>query len=120
MTSPTKLYVIILLKIGNSSISMREVINNNLKSKCFLYFLLKLAGASFIVSYCYHHFYNILRLFNRLSFFFFSLQVKRSANICNKHGIYEMPHELPSDLRLKDVWKLGKFMKISKNYRIIT
>ena len=30
-----------------------------------------------------------------------SPQVKRSVIISNKHGIYELPHELPSDLRLK-------------------
>ena len=29
---------------------------------------------------------------------FFSLQVKRSVIISNKHGIYELPHELPIDL----------------------
>ena len=32
---------------------------------------------------------------------FFSPQVKRSVIISNKHGIYELPHELPNDLRLK-------------------
>ena len=30
-----------------------------------------------------------------------SPQVKRSAIICNKHGIYELPHELSNDLRLR-------------------
>ena len=28
-------------------------------------------------------------------------QVKRCAIITYKHGIYELPHELPNDLRLK-------------------
>ena len=32
---------------------------------------------------------------------FFSPQVKRSVIISNKHGIYELPHELPNDLRLR-------------------
>ena len=31
---------------------------------------------------------------------FFSPQVKRSVIISNKHGIYELPHELPNDLSL--------------------
>ena len=31
---------------------------------------------------------------------FFSSQVKRSVIISNKHGIYELPNELPNDLRL--------------------
>ena len=31
---------------------------------------------------------------------FLSPQVKRSAIISNKHGIYELPHELLNDLRL--------------------
>ena len=32
---------------------------------------------------------------------FFSSQVKRSVIISNKHGIYELPHELPNKLRLR-------------------
>ena len=31
---------------------------------------------------------------------FLSPQVKRSAIISNKHGIYELPHELPNDVSL--------------------
>ena len=31
----------------------------------------------------------------------FSQQVKGSVIINNKHSIYELPHELPSDLRLR-------------------
>ena len=33
--------------------------------------------------------------------FFLSPQVKRCAIITYKHGIYEMPHELPTDLGLR-------------------
>ena len=32
---------------------------------------------------------------------FLSLQVKRSVIISNKYGIYDLPHELPNDLRLR-------------------
>ena len=32
---------------------------------------------------------------------FLSPQVKRSAIISNKQGVYELPHELPNDLRLR-------------------
>ena len=32
---------------------------------------------------------------------FFSPQVQRSVIISNKHGIYELPDELPKDLRLR-------------------
>ena len=32
---------------------------------------------------------------------FLSAQVKRSVIISNKHGAYELPHELPIDLRLR-------------------
>ena len=32
---------------------------------------------------------------------FLSQQVKGCAIITYKHGIYELPHELPNDLRLK-------------------
>ena len=31
---------------------------------------------------------------------FHSSQVKRNAYISNKNGIYELPHELPNNLRL--------------------
>ena len=37
---------------------------------------------------------------------FLSPQVKQSTIISNKHGIYELPHELPNDLRL------GKLRKV--------
>ena len=32
---------------------------------------------------------------------FLSAQVKRCAIITYKHGIYELPHELPNNLRLR-------------------
>ena len=32
---------------------------------------------------------------------FLTRQVKRSVIISNKHGIYELPHKLPNDLRLR-------------------
>ena len=34
---------------------------------------------------------------------FLSLQVERKVNISNKYGIYELPHELPNDLRLLEI-----------------
>ena len=45
--------------------------------------------------------------------------VKRGAIISNKHGIYELPHKFPNDLRLKDLRKIGNIRKISKFHRII-
>ena len=47
---------------------------------------------------------------------FLSAQVKRWAIITYKHCIYELPHELPNDLRLlrKDLRKLGNIRKVSK------
>ena len=36
---------------------------------------------------------------------FFLPQVKRSVIISNKHDIYELPHELPNDLRSKILGK---------------
>ena len=41
-----------------------------------------------------------MRLFDTLPIFF-SLKVERGLIISNKHGIYELPHELPNDLKLK-------------------
>ena len=42
----------------------------------------------------------ILRIFDVLPNFL-SLQVKRCAIITYKHGIYDLPHDLPNKLRLK-------------------
>ena len=45
--------------------------------------------------------HNILRLFDNLrNFLFTSKRLKQSVIISNKHVIYELSHELPSDLRL--------------------
>ena len=44
---------------------------------------------------------------------FLSPQVKRWAIITYKHGIYQLPHKLPNDLR-----KLGNIRKVSKLHRI--
>ena len=38
---------------------------------------------------------------------FFSPQVKRLVIITYKHGIYQLPHELPNDFKLKNLRKLG-------------
>ena len=48
----------------------------------------------------YNTTHNILRLFDVLPNFL-SHQVKRRVIISNKDGIYELPHELPNDLRLR-------------------
>ena len=45
-----------------------------------------------------------------------SSQVKRCAITTCKGNIYELPHELPNNLRLK---KLGSSKKVSKFHRII-
>ena len=48
----------------------------------------------------YNQFHNILRL---LIFYqiFLSRQVKRSMINSNKHGIYELPYELPNNLKVR-------------------
>ena len=43
-----------------------------------------------------HKFWDIL-MFDKI---FVSPQVKRIVIISNKHGIYELPHKFPNDLRL--------------------
>ena len=63
----------------------------------------------------YNNLHNILRLFDVLPNFL-SPQVKRCAIITYKHGMYELPHELPNDLRLR---KLGNIRKVSKLHRMI-
>ena len=47
---------------------------------------------------------------------FVSPQVKQIVIISNKRGIYELPHELPNDLKLRI---LGNIKKITKRHRII-
>ena len=47
----------------------------------------------------YNQFHNILRLFNVLQIFL-PPQVKQWAIITYKHGIHELSHELPNNLRL--------------------
>ena len=41
-------------------------------------------------------------------------QVKRSAIISNKRGIYELPHELPNDVGLKTLGNLERSRKAKK------
>ena len=43
----------------------------------------------------------IFREFFILYQIFFSPQVKQSMFIIDKHGIYELPHKLPSNLNLR-------------------
>ena len=40
----------------------------------------------------------------------FSPQVKRCAVISYKHGMYELPHEMPNDIRLRTVenWEISR------------
>ena len=64
----------------------------------------------------YNNFYNILRLFDVLPTFL-SPQLKRSAIITYKHGIYELPHELPTDLRLR---KYHENLKTSQNDSLVS
>ena len=47
---------------------------------------------------------------------FLSPEVKQCAITTYKHGIYELPHEFPNDLRLT---KLGNIRKVSKLYRMM-
>ena len=47
---------------------------------------------------------------------FLSPQAKRYAIITYKQGMYQLPHELPNDLRLR---KLGNIRKVSKLHRMI-
>ena len=49
--------------------------------------------------------HNIVRLFDVLPNFLFSPQVKRTVTVSNKHGIYELLHKLPKDLRFKKYQK---------------
>ena len=67
-----------------------------------------------ITTYC-----NLIRNILRLLMFyqiFFSLERKWIVIISNKYCIYELPQELPKNLRLR---KLGNISKISNLHRIM-
>ena len=51
---------------------------------------------------------------------FISPQVKPYAIITYKHVMYELLHDLPNDLRSKDLKILGDVKKILKLHRMIT
>ena len=57
---------------------------------CIIPLLQKKPTISLIIFWAFLMFYQI----------FLSQQVKRWAIITYKHGIYELPHELPNNLRL--------------------
>ena len=48
-----------------------------------------------------------------------SPEVKRSVIISNKQGVYELPHELPNDLRLKNCRILGNKEKSGKSRNLL-
>ena len=47
---------------------------------------------------------------------FHATQVKRYAIITDQHGIYELPHELPKDFRLR---KLVNVRRVSELHKVI-
>ena len=63
----------------------------------------------------YDRFHNILRLFDVLPNLLFTTS-ETIGDIIYKHAIYELPHELPNDVRLR---KLGNIRKVSKFHRMI-
>ena len=75
-----------LHKLANLSFSITQ------KPLCFK--LSKLPAIIFIIFWDFLMFYQIL----------FPPQVKRYVIITYKHGIKELPHELPNDLRLRILW----------------
>ena len=50
-------------------------------------------------------------------------QVKRSATISNKLGVYELPHELPKDLSSglgsQEIRKNQENLKVCQNYKVV-
>ena len=67
-----------------------------------------------LVPNCKH--FHILRLVIMLLQIFLAPQVKRTAIIATKHGIYKLPHELPIDLRL---WILESLERSEKSQKFI-
>ena len=63
-------------------------------------------------------FEDFLTLYQNL----FSPQGKRSVIISYKHGVYELPHELPNDLKLMTLEnrKDQENLETSSNYNLVT
>ena len=78
---------------------MIEAVNKNIKAKEY---------------FADNHGHNILKLFDTFPFFF-SPDVKQRVIISNKHGIYELPHELPHELTLRFLGNLERSGK-SQNF----
>ena len=74
-----------------SSSGMEESYNLITTTGKAVNFFFSLTTISFIIFWDFSMFYQI----------FLSPQVKRWTIITYKHGIYELPHELPNDLRLR-------------------
>ena len=68
------------------SITIKSVFKKKKKKK-----LIDKFSVVFIIFWDLLMFYQIL----------LSPKVKQSAIICNKHGIYKLPHKFPNDLRLR-------------------
>ena len=51
----------------------------------------------------YNQFLNILRLFDGLANFSVTTSEMMAIITC-KHGMYELPHELPNDLGFRMLW----------------
>ena len=68
------------------------------KRVCAIYENLRNQVNSFIYQLYYDHSQNILGIFDVLQVFL-SPNLKQSVIISNKYGTYELPHELPNDLR---------------------
>ena len=54
---------------------------------------------------------------------FLSPEVKRSEIISNKHGIYELPHKLPNNLRLRKLAKNKVYqnnLNTSRNFNLVS
>ena len=61
----------------------------------------------------------ILLEFLMLDEFFLSPQKKRIVIISNKHSIYNLPQELPKNLRSQEIRKYQEDLKTSQNYSLM-
>ena len=68
---------------------VNAIVSSNEFVRWYLFHFLQ---PTFIIFWVFLMFYQI----------FLSSQVKRGAIIINKHGIYELPHELPNKLRFRN------------------
>ena len=91
------IYLLALAEIGENDKKRlkSDTLGSDIRSR-----IEKFMVQALLFTWTYNHVHNISDILI-VEQTFFSPQVKRRMIISNKHGIYELPHKLPNNLRLR-------------------